>query len=197
MPADKSRSLMDEIAHDPDFLRGREEARNGRGEDNTGDEFYDMGVKVGRQELREEWEQALDALDDALQNMQGTSPSQELGKNLAKGDPENGIEPEERPRNGYHAHHLVPHSARADGVWGALLDEARDVLKKFDLDIDGAANGVWLKGNINLRLNNSVYNREIAERIIEAKRYGKQGVLDELKAIKSELKADPEKFYVR
>ena len=149
---------LDEIAHDPDFLRGREEGRNGRGEDNTGDEFYDMGVKVGRQELREEWERALDALDDALQNMQGTSPYKELADNLEAGG-------KPRPKDGrdYQPHHIVPLRGRL-----ADLQPVRDRLEKFGIKINQAENGWRAPGTANQSLNNLKYEREISEAILKA-----------------------------
>jgi len=108
--------------------------------------------------------------------------SKKLGKNLKN-----------RPKDSA-AHHIVGDTAKR-------ASPARAILKKHGIDIDSAENGVWLpnKNNKNgmpgIEHNGkhpNAYFDKVNQRIVNADRLGgKQGVLDELSAMRNELSSAP------
>jgi hypothetical protein len=130
----------------------------------------------------------LQQIRDALKSLLGVfvlglAPSQTLGSNLRAKD--------EQPNPGDHAHHIVP-----EGSQGTDLPAARDKLEKLEIRINDAENGVWLPGNVNQKLNNSLYNDMISRAILEAPN-DKEAVLEVLREIKFQLRTNPSQYFAR
>ncbi len=102
----------------------------------------------------------------------GAARSRALGRNL-----ENSGRP--KPSTEDHAHHIVP--------WNhPRAQDARDVLKKWDIPIDGAENGMWLHRRFHWTLsNNHRYMDKMTDRLQNAK--SKKEVLKILEGTRDSL----------
>jgi hypothetical protein len=110
------------------------------------------------------------------------SNSEQLGKNLVATG-------EAKPAPGYEAHHLVPSDAGGPG-----MQELRLRLQGLGIDLNDAANGVWLPGPkapadaqeaYHRRLNNTKYNNAVEEALRDVT--NKQQAEDTLQRIKTQL----------
>ena len=104
-----------------------------------------------------------------------------LGNNLEQAG-------QSRP-GGYEAHHIVPSEAG-----DARMEALRAKLAGLGIDLNNAANGVWLPGPnapedvieaYHRRLNNKVYNKAVADAFVQVT--NKEDALDTLARIRSQL----------
>jgi hypothetical protein len=122
------------------------------------------------------------ALKDLFDAAQGRSSSKVLGKALEL----SGVE---RPA-GYEAHHIVPGNLKP-------ADRARQVLQKFAIDVNDAANGVFLPGDkttvnigreaLHRPLHTNAYMKAVNEALEKAKT--RQDAIDTLQAISRALRS--------
>jgi hypothetical protein len=102
---------------------------------------YAQGVREGAATALDENETWGQKWLDPVSMLLGTHPSYKLNKELTKHDGP-------RPSKDYDGHHIVPWRH-----WRA--QPARDVLKKFGIDVNCAENGVWLQRVFHQPLANS------------------------------------------
>jgi hypothetical protein len=97
-------------------------------------------------------------------------------------------------KKGEQAHHIMPQAATDDGTGGLLMNQARALMDRAGIDIHGLDNGMVLSAQDNIALNNQIYNREIAQRIIKAGP-NKEAILKELDKMRQELMTNPSKYF--
>ncbi|MBI4963364.1 MAG: AHH domain-containing protein [Desulfomonile tiedjei] len=102
---------------------------------------YAQGVREGAMVALDEQEAWRQKWVDPILFLLGSHPSQILGKNLTEA-----VRP--RPSPDHDAHHIVPWRH-----WAA--QESRDILKNWGIEMDSAANGMWLERTYHWRLSNS------------------------------------------
>jgi hypothetical protein len=102
---------------------------------------YAEGVREGAATALDEQEEFAQKWIDPVWMSLGNRHSRALNRNLRETEGE-------RPSDFHDGHHIVPWRH-----WRAT--PARDILQKFGIDIDGAANGVWLRRDYHWTLNNS------------------------------------------
>jgi len=84
-----------------------------------------------------------------------------------------------RPAN-THAHHIV---AARSTYRGAV--KARAILDKYNISVENAANGVYLRASLHQGLHTKAYYKTIANRLGRAR--SQRGVIRELDVIRAEL----------
>lgn len=140
---------------------------------------YAQGVRHGAEAALEEREAEYQRWLDPLSMLLGIHPSYWLRKDLTKHDGP-------RPSNDHEAHHII-----AWRHWRA--QPARDVLKKFGIDINSAENGVWLHRTIHRPLSNSKANLDTVNHMLEkaTSRPEALSILKEIKHLLSRGKFPP------
>jgi hypothetical protein len=133
---------------------------------------YAQGVREGAATALDENEAWGQKWLDPVSMLLGTHPSYKLNKELTKHDGP-------RPSKDYDGHHIVPWRH-----WRA--QPARDVLKRFGIDIDGAKNGVWLYRPYHQTLSNSYRYMDRANKML-GKTNSRAEALNALKEMKDLL----------